>query len=284
MQVKQFLQLERPVVAADQTPACSSSSTSSAPAQQSGLAASMAPAAAGQPLTATGDALPASSGALQKASASTLSGAATAAAAAAAVRSTGSTEGNTTGLCEKQLGVDSRSQTASAVGVDSRQMTAAVGVDCTNPAAADDTLEAFDEATSLQPGPACNGDARAPTQQQQQQQPWRQSHMHKYSVVWHDIYRVPVLYLAACRAGGWAIGVGRVYCCQPGLWYMPVCCPCQLACVSGKHAESAQLLRGGMQQVLTNSSTAATAQVAVEGSWSSWGWYCHVHVVSDPYL
>ena len=211
MQVKQFLQLERPVVAVDRAPPCRSSSTNSAPAQQSGLAASMAPAAAGQPLTATGDALPASSSdGLQKASASTLSDAATAAATAAAVRSIGSTEGNTSGLCKEQLGVDSRSQAASAVGVDSSQLTAAVGVDCTSPAAADDALEAFDEATSLQPGPACSDDTRAPTQQQQQQQqpPWRQCHMHKYSVVWHDIYRVPVLYLAACRTGGWAIGVG----------------------------------------------------------------------------
>jgi hypothetical protein len=124
------------------------------------------------------------------------------------VRSTGSTEGNTTGLCKEQLRVDSRSLTAAAVGVDSSQMTATAGVDCTSPAAADDTLEAFDEATSLQPGPACTGDRWAPTQQQQQQQPWQQCHMHKYSVVWHDIYRVPVLYLAACRAGGWELGVG----------------------------------------------------------------------------
>jgi hypothetical protein len=35
----------------------------------------------------------------------------------------------------------------------------------------------------------------APKQQQQE------CHVHKYSVVWHAIYRVPVLYIAASRTG-----------------------------------------------------------------------------------
>lgn len=37
--------------------------------------------------------------------------------------------------------------------------------------------------------------------QQQQHYCQQQCHMHTYSVVWHEIYKVPVLYLAGCRQG-----------------------------------------------------------------------------------
>jgi hypothetical protein len=48
----------------------------------------------------------------------------------------------------------------------------------------------------------CLVTVKTPVQQQQQQR----CHVHKYSVVWHDIYRVPVLYIAAAWPGGQGSG------------------------------------------------------------------------------
>lgn len=60
----------------------------------------------------------------------------------------------------------------------------------------------WDEATSL----PCGGqqaEGRCPAQQQhQQQQHLSPPHVHQYSVVWHEIYQVPVLYIGGCHADG----------------------------------------------------------------------------------
>jgi hypothetical protein len=53
----------------------------------------------------------------------------------------------------------------------------------------------------LSVGNACSDAARPPGSPPQQQQQQRECHVHKYSVVWHAIYRVPVLYISASRTG-----------------------------------------------------------------------------------
>lgn len=90
-------------------------------------------------------------------------------------------------------GAGSTAQAPAAAGSSRRSSSSSVG---SMPDLDELVSSCWDEATSLAGGDK-QADPSCPAAQQQQQEP----HLHQYSVVWHEIYQVPVLYLGGCHAG-----------------------------------------------------------------------------------
>ncbi|KAF6260577.1 hypothetical protein COO60DRAFT_1637521 [Scenedesmus sp. NREL 46B-D3] len=77
--------------------------------------------------------------------------------------------------------------------------------------------EEDEAAVSLKPAAADPGhaagaaaDAAGADQAEAQQQQQQKQHVHQYSIVYHDTYRVPVLYLKACKPDGQPLSLAQL--------------------------------------------------------------------------